>query len=98
MSQRVQVLCIRKRERHNPHERIEGMGGRSPSGSTYPYLYLIESQAITAILDGTYDFFVDVKNREVSVVVALHEGRPYLKTTTDGYAPNNLLSLPECPR
>ena len=33
----------------------------------------------------------------VWVIVALHEGRRYIKTEADGEIPNNLLALPECP-
>src|ERR1017187_4237659 len=32
----------------------------------------------------------------ILIVVASHNGRKYLKTTADGYAPNNLLALREC--
>jgi hypothetical protein len=56
-----------------------------------------EEDAIKAIENRQWDFFVLVNGREVDVIVASHEGRKYLKTTADGYAPNNLLSLPECP-
>jgi hypothetical protein len=31
------------------------------------------------------------------MVVAAHNGRLYLKTEADGYAPNNLLNLAPCP-
>ncbi len=41
--------------------------------------------------------YVIVGGREVKVVLATHEGREYLKTEADGYAPNNLPNLPECP-
>jgi len=30
------------------------------------------------------------------VVIAVHNGRPYLKTEPDAYPNNNLLNLPEC--
>jgi Protein of unknown function (DUF3892) len=35
--------------------------------------------------------------RTVAVIVAFHSGRKYLKTEADGYSPDNLLALPECP-
>jgi hypothetical protein len=56
-----------------------------------------EEAAITAIETKQFSFFVSVGGKDVDVIVATHEGRKYLKTTADGYAPNNLLSLPECP-
>ena len=48
--------------------------------------------------DGTrrWNFYVSVNSRSVWVIVASHSGRKYLKTEADGYAPNNLLNLPEC--
>ena len=54
-----------------------------------------------AIIDVQLDktsYFVSVKGKSVWMIVATHNGRKYLKTETDGYAPNNLLSLPDCPR
>jgi hypothetical protein len=98
MTTRVRVACIRKRDRTNPHERIEGIGGQNPSGSSPPNWYMLEDVVIAAIRSKIYDFYVSVGGREVAVVVANHNNRDYLKTTADGYAPNNLLSLPDCPR
>ena len=96
MAQRVRVSCIRKREHFNPHERILGIGGVNSSGSANPRWYMTENAAILAIKAQQWAFFVSVGGREVNVIVAKHEGRDYLKTEADGYAPNNLLSLPEC--
>ena len=94
-SMRIRVTCIHKREHHNPHERIVSIGGSNPDGSRWE---LPESQAIVDIKSGKYDFYVIVGGRTVDVVVAQHLGREYLKTVADNYAPNNLLSLEECPR
>lgn len=55
-----------------------------------------EDSAIRRIESGTDSFFTMVNNRSAEIVVASHNGRKYLKTDSDGYAPNNLLSLPEC--
>ena len=57
-----------------------------------------EDDAIKHVETKTYDFYVVVNGREVDVIVATHNARKYLKTTADGYAPNNLLNLPECQR
>jgi len=85
----LQVICIRKRGDHyNPHERIQGIGG---SG-----WYHTEDQAIANIEKGTHTYYVSVAGRSVRVVVAVHNGRKYLKTEADDYSPNNLLALPEC--
>lgn len=95
MAQRVKVGCINKRDRNNAHERIQAIGGQNADGSRW---WLPEDTAIKAVEDRQWDFFVSVNGREVDVIVAVHEGRKYLKTTRDDYAPNNLLELPECPQ
>lgn len=89
----VQVSCIDKRDRNNPHERIKGIGGVH-GGRRW---YLLEDDAIRDIEAGKFNFFVSAGGRVVDVVVASHNGWKYLKTTADGYAPNNLLSLASCP-
>ncbi|MBS1067165.1 DUF3892 domain-containing protein [Gluconobacter cerinus] len=89
----AQIMCINKRQHHNPHERIINVGGIS-NGERWK---ITEQQAIHLIETGEWDFFCSVNGRSVAVVVAIHAGRKYLKTTADSYAPNNLLSLPECP-
>jgi hypothetical protein len=83
-----QVTCIRKRDRYNAHERIEGIGG---SG-----WYKLEDDVIDEIEAGTNSYVVRAGGHTVAVVVAVHSGRKYLKTEPDGYSPDNLLSLPEC--
>jgi len=93
MATRYQVSCINKHDRGNAHERIKNIGGIS-GGKAWT---LTEDQAITGIESGQWAFCVSVNGRAVDVMVATHAGRKYLKTTADGYAPNNLLSLPECP-
>jgi hypothetical protein len=85
----LHVTCIRKRGSHyDPHERIEGIGGDG--------WYKTEATAISEIENGTNTFYVLVNGIRSNVVVATHNGRKYLKTTADGYEPNNLLALPEC--
>jgi hypothetical protein len=94
MAADVRIQCINKRDRQSPHERISHVGGVGVDGKRWK---LTEDQAITGTKDGTYSFYVNVDNRRVDVIVAIHEGRQYLKTKADGVIPNNLLSLPECP-
>ena len=86
-----QVTCINKRGDHyNPHERISHIGGVGWRHT--------EDEAIRNI-EARYDSYYVTKNgRTVWVQVAVHNGRKYLKTEDDGYAPNNLLALPECPK
>jgi hypothetical protein len=92
MPQRAQVKCINKRDRQNAHERIKAIGGHGDR-----QWKLDEDDAIGRIKRKEWAFYVIVGGKETDVVVAVHEGREYLKTEADGYAPNNLLSLPECP-
>jgi hypothetical protein len=87
---RFQVTCINKRGDHyDPHERIEYIG--------YQGLWKIpEDSAIRRIKSGNESFYTLVNGREADLVVATRNGREYLKTTADGFSPDNLLSLPEC--
>lgn len=88
---RRKVTCINKRGSHyDPHERISHIGN---SGEGWK---VSEDDAIRAIENYTTSFYTLVNGREADIVVAKHNGRKYLKTTADGYRPDNLLSLPEC--
>lgn len=88
---RCQVTCITKRGDHyNPHERISHVGNQGGNWR------LTETSAIQRIETGQDSFYTLVNGRETEVIVASHTGRKYLKTSADGYAPNNLLALPEC--
>lgn len=91
----IQVLCINKSDRPNPHERILGIGGLNANGSRW---WLSQIDAIAGIESGKYAFFVQRGGRTVRVIVAVSRfGNKYLKTEADGEQPDNLLSLPECP-
>jgi len=95
MAQQVQIGCINKSDRPNPHERILYVGGVNPDGTRWK---LSQEQAIAGIEDGRWQFYVSVNGQTVWVIVAVSRyGNKYLKTTADGEHPNNLLSLPECP-
>ena len=88
---RYRVTCIHKRGTHfDPHERIARIGSDEDKWK------LSEDEAIRAIENYTSSFYTLVNSREAEVIVATHNGRKYLKTTADGYRPDNLLSLPEC--
>jgi hypothetical protein len=86
-----QITCINKRGGHkNPHERIEYIGNQSGKWK------LAEDDAIGRINRGEDTFYTLVNGRRANIIVAVHNGRQYLKTTADGYSPDNLLSLSEC--
>ena len=95
MAENVQIRCINKSDRPNPHERITHVGGVNSDGSRWK---LTQEAAIEGIDNGKWRFYVSVQGSSVWVVVAVSRyGNKYLKTENDGEQPNNLLSLPECP-
>jgi len=95
MAQNVQIQCINKTPRMDPHERIASVGGVNPDGGRWK---LTLAEAIAGIEQGKWQFYVSVQGNSVWVVIAKSAaGHKYLKTQNDGDQPNNLLSLPECP-
>lgn len=91
----VQISCINKDDRYDPHEAITHVGGVNADGTRWR---LTLAEAIQYIEDGTYKFYVNVNNDPVRVIVAIsRNGNKYLKTVADGDEPNNLLALMECP-
>lgn len=94
MTNRHEVLCIKKSDRSNPHERITHIGGRNPDGTAWK---LTQQDAIAGIEGGKWTFYVSRGGRTVNVTVSTSKyGNKYLKTENDGEQPDNLLSLPEC--
>jgi predicted secreted protein len=93
MAQNVQIQCINKTNRNDPHDRIQFVGGVS-GGQRWK---MSQKDAISYIENGTYAFYVSVNGQSVWVIVATNNGNKYIKTQNDGQHPNNLLSLPECP-
>ena len=95
MAQQIQIQCINKSDRPNPHERILSVGGVNADGTRWK---LNQQAAIEGIEQGRWQFYVSVNGSTVWVIVAVSRfGHKYVKTTADGEHPNNLLSLPECP-
>jgi hypothetical protein len=99
MAENVQVSCIRKRgNHHDPHERIEALGGVHHDKRWY-----LDEDTIIAELKKSdalrrWNFFTNVNGKSAWVVLAQHAGRDYLKTEPDKYPANNLLELLECPK
>lgn len=94
MAQDVQIMCINKLDRMNPHERIQNIGGINPDGGRWK---ISLQQAIDGVRAGKWHFWTAGGGTSVWVEIAVHNGREYLKTASDGIQPDNLLALPECP-
>jgi hypothetical protein len=95
LTQNLQIHCINKTPRLDPHDRIRGVGGFNADGTRW---WLSQPDAIAGVEQGKWRFYVSVQGNSVWVIVAVSaRGNKYLKTENDGEQPNNLLSLPECP-
>jgi hypothetical protein len=99
MPEDVQVSCIIKHPTHyDPHTRIKELGGMHNG----QYWHLPEATIITELekplATRRWNFFTNVNDHRVSVVIAEHEGRKYLKTQPDKHPENNLLNLADCPQ
>lgn len=84
-----QITCITKLPNHQDrHRRIQAVGGSGWRDS--------EETAIANVKQDPGSYHVSEQGKSFWVKVAKHEGRDYLKTETDHFLPDNLLSLPEC--
>ena len=72
-----------------PTDRIVGVGGLF--GWTER-----EDTVVGEIEDGA-NYYVEVDDERVPVIVAEDDGRKHLRTDPDKTTQNNLLSLPHCP-
>ncbi|MGE0699935.1 MAG: DUF3892 domain-containing protein [Hyphomicrobiaceae bacterium] len=91
------ISCINKHDRHDPSERIIGVGGVNPDGSRW---WMTQRDAIAWTEDPRKEkFWVDRTTHRVAVIVKVSRfGNKYLTTEADGESQNNLLSLRECAR
>jgi len=90
---RLQVSCINKTPRTDPHNRISHIGG-IVNNTRWKHT---ENEAIANIEKGIYSYHVNRGGHDVDVIISHHNGNKYLKTVADGLQPDNLLALPECP-
>ncbi len=93
MADRVEIKCVNKTDRTNPHERIHSVGGVH-NGKPWK---LSLDKAIAGIESGQWAFWTQGGGKVAEVIIATHLGHKYLKTTADGVHPDNLLALQECP-
>jgi len=85
------VMC---RIKHDKFERITEVGCVDAGGGQHRFS---EDEAISLIESRQAEFYVErPSGHRVKVIVAVHEGRKYLKTEADGERPDNLLALPSC--
>jgi hypothetical protein len=88
-----QILCIIKFPNHEDrHRRIQAVGG----GTVAARWQDSEETAIANVKRDPQSYFVGEQGKSVWVIVSKHDGRDYLKTQTDHFLPDNLLSLPDC--
>ena len=94
MSDVFEVSCVSKDDRASQHERITHIGGKQNGGWR-----VTQFDAIHQIETGQWGFYVNINGSRVALIVSVSaSGNKYLKTNIDGMQPDNLLSLPECPR
>jgi hypothetical protein len=84
----VQVTCINKQPRDNPHEGITHLGG-----ATWKWT---RQQVINSIKTKSDTFFTFVGGKRGDIGIVNGPNGEYLRTRADGYWNDNLLALPEC--
>lgn len=84
----VQVKCINKQPRNNPHEGITHLGGDGWKWT--------RQEVINSIEAGTNSFFTLVQGNRGDIGVVEGPNGKYLRTYADGKWNDNLLSLREC--
>jgi hypothetical protein len=84
---KMQVTCTIKTSHQSHNERISYIGG-------YGWLFT-QQQAVHAIFNQQYTFYVRIENRTADIIIASYQGYPYLKTVIDREEPEQLLHLPD---
>ncbi|PZQ80515.1 MAG: DUF3892 domain-containing protein [Ancylobacter novellus] len=89
MASQFRVTC-HKPDNIDRDRRLEGLGG---SG------WYRDIDTLISLIEGGENKFwtVDTAGNSVWIEVKERNRRKYLKTTSDGVEPNNLLALPRCP-
>ncbi len=85
----VQVTCVNKQPRLNPHEGITHLGSGSWRWT--------RQEVVNSITAGTNTFHTQVGGRRAYLAVVNGANGPYLRTHADGVWNDNLLALTECP-
>jgi hypothetical protein len=83
----VQVTCINKQPRDNPHEGITHLGG-----ATWKWT----RQVIDSINSASNTFYTLVGGKRADIAVVNGPNGQYVRTHADGLWNDNLLALSEC--
>lgn len=90
------VVCITKKTRDDPHERITKIGTSTLENGVRSRLWEADD-VIKAIDNKTDEFWCNDKAGEkVKVITAERNGRKYLKTENDDEKQDNLLAQEDC--
>jgi Uma2 family endonuclease len=84
----VQVICIRKQPRPNPHEGITHLGNFAGTWTKQSVIGWIEERSST--------FFVMTGDRRADIAVIEGPNGKYLRSYADNAWNDDLLLLPEC--
>jgi hypothetical protein len=87
----VQITCINKQPRNNPHEGITHLGGTGGQGWKWT-----RQQVVDSINGHTNTFYTLVNGKRADVGVVHGPNGDYVRTYADGVWTDNLLALPEC--
>jgi hypothetical protein len=93
---RYLIHCVVRSGLINHDRRLTFIGGVNLDGAHWR---VSEAEAIAAIEEDRWDFFVETAGRRRPIIVAVSRyGQKYLKGVGDGLQPESLLVLPECSR
>ena len=84
----VQVTCINKQPRNNPHEGITHLGGNGG--------HWTRQQVMTRSTAAPTRSSIYVNGKRADVAVVHGPNGDYVRTHADGVWTDNLLALPEC--
>jgi hypothetical protein len=94
MAQKIEIESTSKSDSKNCYEMITHIGGVNHCRKWR----MTEAKAIEYIENGTYIFFIYKDYAKLDVVIAKTAGsHKYLKTSSDGDIPQNLIKLKACP-
>jgi hypothetical protein len=85
------VTFVNRAYSHDPHDRIETIGGVNADKTRWSFT---QADAIVLIESGRQEFFVGTGAAAVKIVVRTHEDQKYLESEREQTHPDDLVSLP----